>query len=81
LISFPNPVKESTAINFSLPAASHTLLILYDITGKQVAVLVNGWLQAGNHRTTFTSHSISAGTYLLKLVYYGKIVTKKLLKE
>ena len=81
LTNFPNPFKESTAISFSLPAAGYTLLTLYDITGKQVAVLVNGWLQAGNHRTTFASPSIPAGAYFMKMVYNGQIVTKKLLKR
>jgi hypothetical protein len=81
LTSFPNPFKESTTIGFSLPTAGHAQLAVYDITGKQVAVLVNGWLQAGTHQTTFASHSIAAGTYFMKMLYNGKIVTKKLLKE
>jgi hypothetical protein len=79
--NFPNPFKESTTISFSLPVAGHAQLAVYDITGKQVAVLVNSWLQAGNHQTTFASHGIGAGTYFLKMVYNGKTVTKKLLKE
>jgi hypothetical protein len=81
LTNFPNPFKESTTIGFSLPTAGHAQLAVYDITGKQVAVLVNTWMQAGNHQTTFASHSIPAGTYFLKMVYNGKIVTQKLLKE
>ena len=81
LTNFPNPFKESTTISFLLPVAGHAQLTVYDITGKQVAVLVNSWLQAGNHQTTFASHSIPAGTYLMKMVYNGKIATKKLLKE
>jgi len=81
LTSFPNPFKEHTDIGFTLPAASHTQLAVYDISGKQVALLVNGWLQAGAHNVPFASHSIPVGTYILKLVYNGKIVTKKLLKQ
>lgn len=81
LTNFPNPFKESTTIGFSLPTAGHAQLAVYDITGKQVIVLVNSWLQAGNHQTTFVSQSVPAGTYLLKMVYNGKIVTKKLLKK
>jgi poly(beta-D-mannuronate) lyase len=78
---YPNPFSGSSTISFSLPAAGPAQLTVYDITGKQVAVLVNSWLQAGNHQTTFASHSIPPGTYLLKMVYNGKIVTKKLLKK
>lgn len=81
LNTFPNPFRETSTISFSLPVAGHTQLTAYDITGKQVAVLVNGWMQAGNHRAIFATHQLPAGTYLLKLVYNGKVLTKKLLKE
>jgi hypothetical protein len=79
--SYPNPFRENSAITFSLPQAGHAQLVVYDMTGKQVAVLVNAQLTAGNHRTTLSSNKLPAGTYLLKLVYNGKIITKKLLKE
>ncbi|MBO9201703.1 MULTISPECIES: PQQ-dependent sugar dehydrogenase [Niastella] len=79
--SYPNPFSGSSTITFSLPAAGHIQLAVYDITGKQVALLVNGRWQAGDHRTTFASHSIPAGTYVMKMVYNGKIFTKKLIKE
>jgi hypothetical protein len=49
--------------------------------GRQVAVLVNGQVAAGNHRTEFDAHHLAAGTYLLRLVHNGKVLTKKLVKE
>jgi hypothetical protein len=64
-----------------LPQAGQTQLIVYDMMGKQVSVLINAHLAAGNHRTTLSSNQLPAGTYLLKLVYNGKVITKKLLKE
>jgi glucose/arabinose dehydrogenase len=79
--SHPNPFRENSTITFSLPQAGHAQLAVYDMMGKQVAVLVNAHLPAGNHRTTLSSYHLPAGTYLLKLVYNGKIMTKKLMKE
>ena len=79
--SYPNPFRETSTITFSLPAPGHTQLAAFDMTGKQVKVLVNAWLQAGNHRTSLSMQQLPAGIYLLKLVYNGKIVTGKLLKE
>jgi glucose/arabinose dehydrogenase len=79
--SYPNPFRESNTITFSLPQAGHAQLAVYDLMGKQVAVLVNANLSAGNHRTTLSAHQLPAGAYLLKLIYNGKIITKKLLKE
>lgn len=81
LSSFPNPFRENNTIAFTLEKPAHTTLAVYDITGKQVAVLVNGMLQAGNHKATFNANHLPAGVYTLKLVHSGKIITKKLLKE
>jgi hypothetical protein len=81
LNSFPNPFRESNTILFSLDKPAHTNLAVYDITGKQVAILINGTLQAGDHKAVFNASHYPAGVYTLKLQYNGKIITKKLLKQ
>jgi endoglucanase len=81
LNSYPNPFRESSTITFSLPAPGHTQLAAFDITGKQVAVLVNGYLQAGDHRALLSTNQFLSGVYILKLVHNGSIITKKLVKE
>ena len=81
LNSFPNPFRESNTILFSLNKPAHTNLAVYDITGKQVAVLINSTLQAGDHKAVFNANHFPAGVYTLKLQYNGKIITKKLLKQ
>jgi endoglucanase len=81
LNSFPNPFQVNSTISFTLEKPAYTNLSVYDITGKQVAVLVNGQLQAGIHKTVFTAPYLSAGVYTLKLMYNGKTITRKLLKE
>ncbi|OQP61158.1 hypothetical protein A3860_05420 [Niastella vici] len=81
LNSFPNPFRDNNTISFTLEKPAHTNLSVYDINGKQVAVLVNGILTAGTHQTQFAASHLSAGVYTLKLTYDGKIITKKLLKE
>ncbi|THU39665.1 T9SS type A sorting domain-containing protein [Niastella caeni] len=81
LSSFPNPLQQQNTITFFLERPAHTNLAVLDITGKQVAVLVNGTLQAGNHKALFNANKLAAGVYTLKLVYNGKVVTRKLVKE
>ena len=81
LNSFPNPFKGNSTISFNLEKPAHTNLAVYDITGKQVAVLVNSPLQAGNHKAVLNANGLAAGVYTLKLMYNGKIITRKLLKE
>jgi hypothetical protein len=50
---FPNPFSESATISYSLPTASQVKLSIYDIFGREVAVLADGWQEAGMHREDF----------------------------
>lgn len=81
LSSFPNPFRDNATITFALNKPAHTNLAVYDITGKQVAVLVNGMLQTGNHKAVLNARHLPSGIYTLRLMYNGKIITGKLLKE
>lgn len=81
LQAYPNPFKQSNTVIFNMEQSGHVYLSVFDITGKEVAVLVNGNLSAGSHRATFEPRRLSAGLYTLKLVHNGKITTTKLIKE
>ena len=61
--NYPNPFNPSTKIDYSLSAASHVKLIVYDILGKQVKTLVNEFKQPGSYRVTFTSGNLPSGIY------------------
>jgi len=47
--NYPNPFNPSTQICFSLPKALEVTLVVYDLSGRQVARLENGKLSAGVH--------------------------------
>jgi endoglucanase len=81
LSSYPNPFRQTNTIVFSLEQSGHAYLSVYDVTGKEVAVLVNGSLLAGSHRATFEPRRLPAGIYTLRLVHNGKVITTKLVKE
>lgn len=81
LNSFPNPFGTSSTITFSLKKSGYTTLAVYDLQGRQVAMLVQARLAAGDHRTRFVPGKLAAGVYVLKLVQEGKVTTRKLLKE
>jgi hypothetical protein len=81
LAGYPNPFNKSGTIIFNIEKEGPVHLSVYDFTGKQVAVLVNGSLSAGYHRRTFDAHHLAAGAYLLKLVHNGKNITKIIVKE
>ena len=65
--NYPNPFNPATTIKFDLPVQSITKLSVYDVTGRTVALLVNGPMSAGSHIISFNGAGISSGVYFFKL--------------
>ncbi len=69
--NFPNPFNPSTVIGFQVGtqdyASVQVRLSIYDILGREVAVLVNGQMPAGQHSITFNASSLSSGMYMYVL--------------
>jgi len=65
--SYPNPVSSTSKINYFLAKDGIASLTLFDVTGKQVAVLANGYQIAGHHTAAFDGSSLPAGMYFYRL--------------
>ncbi|MCX6601557.1 MAG: T9SS type A sorting domain-containing protein [bacterium] len=65
--NYPNPFNPTTTIAFDLAEAGHVSLRVYDVMGREVAVLVNGNLPAGRHREVFDAQGLPSGVYVYKL--------------
>ena len=63
----PNPFNPTTTISFTLPQASHTNLLVYDLAGRQVVELMNKFLEAGEYNFTFDGTNLASGIYIAKL--------------
>jgi hypothetical protein len=63
----PNPFNPMTAISYELRASSYTSLKVYDLSGRMVATLVDGWQEAGSHQVTFDGSRLSSGLYFVKM--------------
>ena len=64
----PNPFNPSTQISFALPKAQKVTLKVFDLTGKEVAVLLlNETKVAGVHELTFDAKHLPSGIYLYRL--------------
>lgn len=64
--AFPNPFGRATAVYLTLATAETVSVRLYDLLGREVALLYEGFLSAGVHRLDFKDEHIAAGTYLVR---------------
>jgi hypothetical protein len=65
--AYPNPFNPQTQITFTLAEAGAARLVVYDATGREVAVLFDGHLGAGEHAATFSGAGLPSGVYLYRL--------------
>jgi len=77
--NYPNPFNPVTNIQFALPNAGYVKLAVYDMNGKEVAVLVNGQLAAGTYKADYNASSLSSGVYFYKLTAKDFTATKKMI--
>jgi hypothetical protein len=77
--NYPNPFNPTTVIRYELPEAEMVSLKVYDMMGREVAILANGRIDAGIHRVKFSATNLASGVYLYTLRSKNYSVTKKLL--
>ena len=63
----PNPFNSKTSISYTLDRDGFVTLKLYDLSGREVASLVNERLSAGHYSTIWNAEDLPAGVYLLRL--------------
>jgi hypothetical protein len=65
--NYPNPFNPATTISYSISEPATISLIVYDILGKEVITLLNGYQTAGSHKIEFDASFLSSGVYFYKL--------------
>jgi hypothetical protein len=65
--NYPNPFYKTTTIKYLIPDEQSVSLKVFDIFGKEVAVLVNEKKPAGKHEVYFTANSLSPGIYFYRI--------------
>ena len=64
---FPNPFHDRTTFRLTLPAPEWTTVAVYDLLGRRVALLHEGFLPSGTPQSfTFDPAALPSGTYLLR---------------
>ena len=73
----PNPFNPATEFRFSLAESGPVKLSVFDVSGRQVDLLVNGSLPAGDHRIEWRPEGLSSGIYLYRLQFAGEELIRK----
>jgi hypothetical protein len=80
--NYPNPFNPTTKIDYDLPFDSKVKLLIYDITGRELKVIVNEVKTAGYYTAEFNGVNLASGIYFYRILANanGKdfIVTKKM---
>ncbi len=74
----PNPATETTTVTFDLAAAAPVRLAVYDVLGREVALVAEGSLAAGAHTATVATAGWASGVYVVRLEAGGSVETRRL---
>lgn len=77
--NYPNPFNPVTTIQYSLPQRSNVTLKIYDVLGKEIAVLVNEEKDRGVYNVSFDASHLSSGVYFYRLQAGSFGSTKKMI--
>ncbi len=55
----PNPTVDATSINYTLPTAQTVRVVISDMTGRELATLVNETISAGTHAVSFSANALN----------------------
>jgi hypothetical protein len=76
--NFPNPFNPSTVVGYQLSVTGRARLSVYDLLGREVAVLVDDVMPAGEHSVTFDASNLASGVYVYRLMVGAEVHTKRM---
>ena len=80
--AFPNPFNPLTTLYFDIPGTAKSSLVLleiYDIKGRSVETLIEGYTSPGRHNIKWNATQFSSGIYFVKLSYDNQSRTQKVI--
>ncbi len=76
--NYPNPFAGTTTFEYALPESGAVYLAVYDLTGRQVAVLVDAVQTADTYRVTFDAAGLASGVYVTRLRAGDTVMSQRL---
>lgn len=77
--NFPNPFNPRTLIQFELGKSDYITLTVFDVLGREIAILANGFFTTGEHLLSFDASAFSSGTYFYRLSNSTLQITRKMI--
>ena len=76
---YPNPFNASTVLPFALQKDGNIKLAVFDLSGRETAVLIDGYYPAGSHIVNFKGENLPSGIYFARLGTEEQYSTRKML--
>ena len=76
--NYPNPFNPFTKIKYHIRQEGKIRISIYDLTGREVALLIDGVQEAGAYEINFEGGNLSSGVYVYKLEADGFVATRKM---
>jgi hypothetical protein len=77
--NYPNPFNARTEFRFDLARPGRVRLAIFDLLGREVEVVEDGWLAAGFHRLPFAAADLPSGLYFARLTSARAAQVKKMI--
>ena len=77
--NYPNPFNPGTSIDFDLPVDSKTSINIFDLSGREVAKVINEFKTAGYYTVNFNASGLTSGVYFYRLTADNFSTTRKML--
>ena len=65
---YPNPVENTSTLNYYVPENSQVSIKLYDVVGNLVSTIVNEYQNAGSQVAYLNANGLAGGRYIVKIV-------------
>lgn len=77
--NYPNPFNPHTVIRWQMAVGGPARLAVYDVLGREVAILADGILPSGVHNAVFSGQGFASGVYLIRLTAGNDVRTSRML--
>jgi hypothetical protein len=74
--NYPNPFERTTTVSFRMSEPAHARLVVYDLLGREVFIVRDGFEAAGIHTTTIDAGHLPSGMYMFRLYAGEQVLTR-----